>query len=46
MSEPLRLVGDVIELYGQPIAQLLPDMPLSVRDELLRLFDVLDEDKA
>ena len=40
----LRLVDDVIELNGQPVAKLLPGLKLSLRDELARLFDALDED--
>ena len=40
----LRLVDDVIELDGQPIAHLLPSVRLSLRDELIAAFDAIDED--
>jgi hypothetical protein len=34
---------DVVELNGQPIARLLPNLPLSLRDELVGTFDAVDE---
>lgn len=40
----LRIVGDVIELDGRPIARLLPELRLSLRDRLVELFDAIHED--
>jgi hypothetical protein len=41
----LRIVtDDVIELGGVPVAQLLPRLKLSLRDELIWAFDAIDED--
>jgi hypothetical protein len=39
----LRLLDDVIELDGQPIARLVPNLCLSLRDRLIAAFDALDE---
>ena len=40
----LRIVDDVIELDGVAIAKLLPSVRLSIRDELVWIFDAVDED--
>ena len=40
----LRLLDDVIELDGRPVARLLPGLQLSLRDRLTEAFDCLDED--
>jgi hypothetical protein len=45
VTDALRLVADVIELNGQPIARLLPSVCLSIRDRLEEIFDALDEDE-
>jgi hypothetical protein len=42
----LRLIADVIELDGRPIAKLLPELRLSIRDHLIAIFDDLGEDEA
>ena len=38
----IRLVDDVIELDGIPVARLLPGLQLSLRDKLEEVSDVLD----
>lgn len=41
----LRIVeGDVVELDEVPIAHLRPNLPLSLRDELICALDAADED--
>lgn len=41
----LRIVADeIIELNGIPVARLLPNLTLSLRDKLKDAFDTLDED--
>jgi hypothetical protein len=40
----LRIIGDVVELGGVPVARLLPRLKLSLRDELIWAFDAIDED--
>ena len=42
MSE-LRIVDDAIELDGRPVAKLLPNLTLSLRDRLEEALDALDE---
>jgi hypothetical protein len=42
----LRIVDDMVELGGQPVARLLPGVSLSLRDRLTEAFDALDEDAA
>ena len=41
----LAIVDDVIELDGRPVARLLPNLRLSLRDRLAEAFDALDEDE-
>ena len=43
MSE-LRILADVIELSGVPVAKLLPDLTLSLRDALAWALDAADQD--
>ena len=40
----LAIVDDVIELDGRPVARLLPNLRLSLRDRLAEAFDAIDED--
>lgn len=40
----LRVVDDEIELDGVAVARLLPNLTLSLRDELALALDAADED--
>ena len=39
----LRLLDDMVELAGRPVARLLPGVSLTIRDRLTEAFDALDE---
>ena len=43
MSAALAIVQDYVELDGVPVARLLPNLRLSLRDRLEEAFDVIDE---
>jgi hypothetical protein len=40
----LRPLGDEIELNGTVVGRLLPNLKLSLRDQLIWIFDAVDED--
>jgi hypothetical protein len=40
----IRIIGDTVELDGDPVARLAPNLRLSQRDRLVELFDAVDED--
>ena len=42
----LRIVEDWIELEGERVARLLPNLRLSLLDRLTEMFDAIDEDAA
>jgi hypothetical protein len=42
----LRIVGEFIELDGERVARLLPNLRLSLLDRLTETFDSIDEDAA
>jgi hypothetical protein len=42
----LRIVEDWIELEGERVARLLPNLRLSLLDRLMEAFDSIDEDAA
>jgi hypothetical protein len=43
VTSTLRLLGDEIELNGTVVGRLLPSLKLSLRDELIWAFDLIDE---
>jgi hypothetical protein len=42
----LRIVEGWIELDGERVARLLPNLRLSLRDRLTEAFDAMEEDAA
>jgi hypothetical protein len=42
----LRIVENFIELEGERVARLLPNLRLSLLDRLTEVFDAVDEDAA
>ena len=45
MSSP-RIVEDTIEMDQRAVATLVPGLQLSLRDQLIAIFDAVDEDEA
>ena len=43
MTELRIVAGGIVELDGHPVARLLPNLQLSLRDKLEEAFDALDE---
>jgi hypothetical protein len=39
----IRIIDDAIELNGETVARLLPNLRLSLRDQLVQAFDCSDE---
>ena len=42
----LRIVEDTIEMDQRAVATLVPGLQLSLRDQLIAIFDAVDEDEA
>ena len=42
----LRIVEDTIEMDQRAVATLVPGLQLSLRDQLVAIFDAVDEDEA
>jgi hypothetical protein len=40
----IRVIGEVIELDGVTVAGLLPNVRLSLRDQLVQVFDSIDDE--